>query len=398
MQSRMAGTEFRLEWQSGDARHRDRLFCPRLDFWRDVLPGTLGAGLETAPVGATASEAFGAGELVPPFREADVRQIRDADFQRHSGGIPVEPRVGRFYPRGLIAGVAGIFPGEYRPFRVLAADGRHLTVDLNHPLARFPLTLTATIVEDLPPRAQRGGACNDIAEMVTEKGPGLQASHPDLRTDFLREYPFKRLDDNPDTVFYQMPRLVEHVDAVATREIGRIYGRLLQPGSQVLDLMGSWTSHLPADLPLTVSGLGLNDEELAKNPRLADYKLHDLNRQSRLPYDNATFDAVICANSVEYLTHPLEVFRDVARVLRPGGLFINCFSERWFPPKVISIWTEMHPFERMGLVLEVLRQTQAYGDLQTESVRGYLRPDDDKYRGMTPLADPVYAVWAVKGA
>ena len=156
MQSRMAGTEFGLEWKSSDTLHRDRLYFPRLDFWRDILPGTLAARLEAAPVGTVESEAFAAGELVPAFREADVRQIRDGDFQRRSGGVAVEPRVGRFYPRGMIAGVAGIFPGEFRPFRVLEADGRHLTVDLNHPLARFPLTLTATIVEDLPPRDQRG--------------------------------------------------------------------------------------------------------------------------------------------------------------------------------------------------------------------------------------------------
>jgi SAM-dependent methyltransferase len=394
----MAGTEFGLEWKSSDTLHRDRLYFPRLDFWRDILPGTLAARLEAAPVGTVESEAFAAGELVPAFREADVRQIRDGDFQRRSGGVAVEPRVGRFYPRGMIAGVAGIFPGEFRPFRVLEADGRHLTVDLNHPLARFPLTLTATIVKDLPPRDQRGGSCTDIAETVAQKGPGLQATHPDVRTDFFHDYPFRRLDDNPDTVFYQMPRLVEHVDAVATRDIGRIYGRLLKPGARILDLMSSWVSHLPEDLPLTVSGLGLNEEELAQNPRLADYALHDLNRQSRLPYGDSAFDAVICTNSVEYLTQPLEVFRDVARVLRPGGLFINCFSERWFPPKVISVWTEIHPFERMGLVLEALRRTEAYRDLHSESVRGYLRPDDDKYRGMTPNADPVYAVWAVKAA
>ena len=396
MQSRLAGVEFRLEWESEQARHADRVYVPRFDFWRDVLPGGLGPRLEAAAAGGTEREGFGAGELVPAYDPGAVRTIRDSEFHRRFGHLTVEPRVGRFYPRSMIAGVAGIFAGEFRPFRVIEADASHLKVDLNHPLARYPLRLEGRIVEDLPPRDQRGGSCHDIAETVSEKGPGLQALRGDLRTDFFHEYPFRRLDDNPDAIFYQMPRLVEHVDAVATREIAGIYGRLLGPDSRVLDLMSSWISHLPEDLPLTVAGLGLNEEELASNPRLADRRVQDLNRTPRLPYDDASFDAVICANSVEYLTRPVEVFADVARVLKPGGLFINVFSERWFPPKVISIWSEMHPFERMGLVLESLRRSGGFAGFHTESVRGYLRPDDDKYRGMTASADPVYAVWASK--
>lgn len=394
MQSKMAGIEFCLQWESDEARHADRVYIPRFDFWRDIVPGRLGSGLASVPVGGIERESFGAGELVPPYDPAEVRTVRDRDFHRRFGHLTVEPRIGRFYPRGMIAGVAGIFAGEFRPFRVIDGDGERLTVDLNHPLARYPLLLEAKIVEELPPRDQRGGSCHDVAETVTEKGPGLQALRGDLRTDFFRDYPFTRLDDNPDTLFYQMPRLVEHVDAVATREIAGIYRRLLQPDARVLDLMTSWISHLPEGVPLTVSGLGLNEEELAENLRLADRRVQDLNQTPRLPYEDASFDAVVCANSVEYLTQPVEVFADVARVLKPGGVFVNVFSERWFPPKVISIWSEMHPFERMGLVLETLRRTGAFSGFNTESIRGHLRPDDDKYRGMTPTADPVYAVWA----
>lgn len=394
MQSRMAGVELRLAWQSEEAGHADRAYIPRVDFWRDIFPGALGPVLEKAPVGSSERQVFGPGELVPARDPDAIRTIRDDAFHRRFGHLTVDPRVGRFYPRSMIAGVAGIFAGEFRPFRVVGAEGGHLTIDLNHPLAAYSLTLEAKVVEELPPREQRGGSCHDITETVTEKGPGFQALRSDLRTDFFHDYPFSRLDDNPDAIFYRMPRLVEHVDAFATREMSVIYRRLLKPESRVLDLMTSWVSHLPEDLPLAVSGLGLNEEELAKNPRLADRRLQDLNAIPRLPYDEGSFDAVICANSVEYLTQPVEVFADVARVLKPGGLFVNVFSERWFPPKVISVWSEMHPFERMGMVLESLRRTGEFGSFNTESIRGHLRPDDDKYRGATPTADPVYAVWA----
>ena len=104
MQSRMAGVELRLEWESDEARHADRLYVPRLDFWRDILPGALGPKLETAPPGASDRETFGAGELVPAHDANAVRTIRDSAFQRRFGHLEVEPRVGRFYPLGMIAG------------------------------------------------------------------------------------------------------------------------------------------------------------------------------------------------------------------------------------------------------------------------------------------------------
>ena len=393
MQGRTASMEFRLGWRSDDATHAERLYVPRLDCQRDILPGDLEGAVNDLAQGDTAESAFGPGELVPGRDQALVRTIRGSDFQRQLGMQRVAPRTGRFYPRALIAGVADVFSGDYRPFRVIGLDADRMTVDLNHPLAGDALELSASLVEELPPRGLRCGSCQDIARMVTEKGPGLEALRADLGADFFGDYPFTRLDDNPDTVFYRMPRLVEHVDAVATREISGIYRRLLTPGARVLDLMSSWISHLPEELDLEVAGLGLNEEELQKNPRLGDRVLHDLNKTPELPCPDASFDAVVCANSVEYLVRPLEVFAEIARVLKPDGVAVIVFSERWFPPKVISLWTELHPFERLGLVLEGLRLTGRFGDLHSESVRGYPRPDDDKYRGMTPYADPVYAAW-----
>jgi len=99
---------------------------------------------------------------------------------------------------------------------------------------------------------------------------------------------------------------------------------------------------------------------------------------------------------VEYLTRPFEVFEDVARVLKPGGHFIHTFSNRWFPPKVIRIWPELHEFERIGMVLEYFLKSGKYRGLETYSKRGLPRPENDKYCGQIPYADPVYAVWGQK--
>jgi ubiquinone/menaquinone biosynthesis C-methylase UbiE len=87
-----------------------------------------------------------------------------------------------------------------------------------------------------------------------------------------------------------------------------------------------------------VTGLGMNAAEMADNPQLDRFVVHDLNADPRLPFDEASFDAVLCAVSVQYLVRPVEVFADVARVLRPGGSVVISFSNRCFPTKAVALW------------------------------------------------------------
>ena len=60
--------------------------------------------------------------------------------------------------------------------------------------------------------------------------------------------------------------------------------------------------------------------------------------------------------------------------------------------RVIGIWNDLHPFERMALVLEYFHRAGNFSDLATESVSGYLRPKDDKYADQLSRSDPVFAV------
>lgn len=164
---------------------------------------------------------------------------------------------------------------------------------------------------------------------------------------------FDRLDETPDAQFYAFPRLVAHIDDATIGALTRYYGEVLRPGADVLDLMSSWISHLPpaADLPLgRVAGLGMNAEELARNPRLTERALRDLNDDPRLPWPAAAFDAVLCAVSIQYLTRPLEVFAEVARVLRPGGRAVISTSHRCFPTKAIRAWHVLPPEERLRAI------------------------------------------------
>lgn len=228
-------------------------------------------------------------------------------------------------------------------------------------------------------------------------GPGMQARWNRQPTDFWAGNPFERADEESDAVFYARPRVVNHIDRCASGQISDLYSRLLGKGNVVLDLMASWNSHLPADIGLNeVVGLGMNHEELKSNPELDDYVVHDLNADPVLPFESEKFDAVICTVSVEYLTRSLDVFREIYRVVKPGGLFIVTFSNRWFPPKAIKIWSQLHDYERMGLVLEYFLLCNGFADLQTWSVRGFPRPEDDKYAGRLSSSDPVFAAWGRK--
>jgi SAM-dependent methyltransferase len=125
------------------------------------------------------------------------------------------------------------------------------------------------------------------------------------------------------------------------RAITNYYKANIAPGSAVLDICSSWVSHYPADFPHTmerISATGMNALELGANAQLSDFEPKNLNLDPSLPYDDASFDVVTCVVSVDYLIRPLEVFREVHRVLRPGGKFILSQSNRCFPSKAIGMW------------------------------------------------------------
>jgi SAM-dependent methyltransferase len=173
---------------------------------------------------------------------------------------------------------------------------------------------------------------------------------PESKTAFPTEL-FDRQDKSPDDRFYAMPRMVTHIDDTTIESLTQFYAQRLKEGSDLLDLMSSWVSHLPDDLILgRVAGLGMNAEELASNDRLDDWTVHDLNVDSDLPYEDERFDAVVNAVSVQYLVDPVAVFGSIHRVLRPGGISIVAMSHRCFPTKAIRAFHFMPGPERMAFV------------------------------------------------
>ena len=211
---------------------------------------------------------------------------------------------------------------------------------------------------------------------------------------------FARADESDDSEFYSRNRFVEHLDSQALATVEMLIGHLAgEDEPAILDLMASWDSHLPADIrPSRLVGLGLNEAELQANERLSEYVIHDLNANPALPFPDGTFHAVLCTVSVDYMTRPVETFRDVARILKPGGVFAVIFSNRYFPQKVVEVWKQLTEDERVFLVQDYFRQSGAFADTRVYISRGKPRPADDKYAALGLPGDPVYAVFAEKPA
>jgi len=393
-QSEQASIEVRVDWEHREVRHRNRQHFGKFNFWRDILPGTLPVRLPGSD-GEWVNEQFTAGELVPPYNERNIHRVRISNLRlQRKHGPPITLHPGRHYPRYIAAGTADIHAGNVQPLRILDMDATTVTLDLNHPLARMPLTVAARIRRREGFVSEHGGRCNDAVMAVFDAGAGLEVLQAPGSTDFFSGSALARLDPRPDGDFYSKPRLVPHIDSTASRQIGKLHGRFLEPGMRVLDLMSSWVTHLPEHSDnFRLTGLGMNAEELAQNASLDERLLHDLNAQPELPFPDNSFDMAICSVSIEYLVQPVVVLRELGRVLKPGAAAIITFSDRWFPTKAIEVWTELHPFERMGLVLEYFRQAGNFGSLHSESLRGLPRPQDDRYAGQLAVSDPVFAVW-----
>lgn len=215
---------------------------------------------------------------------------------------------------------------------------------------------------------------------------------------------FRRMDESSDSVFYSSPRFVEHIDQNAINNLinfhsselkiisNRLYGDY-QP-LDILDLCSSWVAHLPIDTyqgkesSSSVLGVGMNEEELRRNRQLTDWIVQDLNQQPEMKsISSNSFDVALCQLSIDYLTKPVAVMKEAARILRPNGEIIVSFSNRVFFDKAIAGWTGKSDLDHIERVGEYILLSRGF---EKDSLRAYSlvsRPD----------SDPLYIVTAKKG-
>ncbi len=193
---------------------------------------------------------------------------------------------------------------------------------------------------------------------------------------------FERNDNIDDEQFYLPPRLVTHIDDHAIAAVTQLYREYFPAGGHILDLMSSWVSHLPEELDYArVVGLGMNQAELDANQRLNERVVQNLNRVPALPFADAGFDGAGICVSVQYLTQPVLVFREISRVLRPGAPLIVTFSNRCFPTKAVAIWQSRDDRGHTRVVQQYFEEAGAWTDIEA------LDRSPGKWR-----SDPLYAV------
>jgi SAM-dependent methyltransferase len=193
---------------------------------------------------------------------------------------------------------------------------------------------------------------------------------------------FDRDDATDDADFYAAPRFVTHIDDAAIDAVSALYDELGLPEGRVLDLMSSWVSHLSRRPAGGLTVLGMNAAELDANPLADAVVLQDLNCDPTLPFPDGSFDAVTCCVSIDYLVRPVAVLREVARVLRPGGVVVLTFSNRCFPTKAIHGWLATSDPQHVTIVCAYLEEA-GFVDVTGE------RRTPERRRG-----DPLYGVWA----
>ncbi|MBK0394993.1 methyltransferase domain-containing protein [Ramlibacter algicola] len=122
----------------------------------------------------------------------------------------------------------------------------------------------------------------------------------------------------------------------------------LGPGSEVLDVgcgVGGPACHLAATTGARVRGLTPNDDQLAiarasaARRQLQDRVQFDLGDAGRLPYPDASFDAVLFFESACHFPDRERFFAEAWRVLRPGG---RLAGEDWVAGTAVPVPQQKH--------------------------------------------------------
>ncbi|CAN1153679.1 hypothetical protein LINPERPRIM_LOCUS14857 [Linum perenne] len=269
-----------------------------------------------------------------------------------------------------------------------------------------PLLATATTHKLLTPYIPPIRASSDDNSRTQGSETGS------LRRLVLTQQGRAKLNLKPDRDFYSYPRFVTHVDDGFISSLTELYSQRLRPGCEILDLMSSWVSHLPENMEFKrVVGHGLNAQELARNPQLDYFFVKDLNKEHKLELESTSFDAVLCTVSVQYLQQPEQVFAEVFRVLKPGGVFIVSFSNRMFFEKAVASWRDGSEYSRVQLVVQYFQSVVGFTEAEVVRKKTGRKGDDDRekkslspwfswFKGLLDLlsgsSDPFYAVIAYK--
>ena len=199
---------FQLKWKSGNVVHTDCFQANQANMWRDIFPAGLNERLKGRQGGDDIVLTFDSGQAVPAFETHQLMDIKRSQFRAERLGIhQAGPWLGRFYPRGLLKDVNGVFSNNIAPFRCVGINNGHISVDFNHPLADEDLRLSTIIGKIESKQIERGDTSIDWMERLTD-GPGMQARWRNQASHYMmgnarRRY--SRFRFLPQSSFYPTP-------------------------------------------------------------------------------------------------------------------------------------------------------------------------------------------------
>ena len=128
-------------------------------------------------------------------------------------------------------------------------------------------------------------------------------------------------------------------------------------------------------------------------------QVQDLNTSPTLPYESDSFDVITNSLSVDYMTRPLELFKEMHRVLKPGGIACMAFTNRCFPTKVRQMNNHLNqiiPSTHAANRPALIPHTRSTAHLQVVPI--WTRPFDDEHHAQIVGAYFKYsAEWADVG-
>jgi SAM-dependent methyltransferase len=155
------------------------------------------------------------------------------------------------------------------------------------------------------------------------------------------------------------------IDEAAIAAITDLHREIFPAGGAILDLMSGWVSHLPPEVPYSrVVGVGASACILAENPFLDEWRVQDLNQDPRLHFAAGEFDGAALCVSIQQLTRPCELIREVGRVLKPGAPLVVAFSRRCLPAPAIGCWCLLDDMGHLCLVAQHFAQAGNWRDIR----------------------------------
>ena len=341
----LADIEFTVIWTHENIRHEERFLGHWASPAGDIFPRGMRKALEGKKTGESVEINYEPRMCIPRYKDNQVTAFGlDRLRPRTMNGRPIVPGVGRYYPYGHINRLLGIHPDTLTPFRMTALDDTTFTCDLNHPLARIPVTIKATVGQMQKDEYGPYGQLTHWRETTCDWGPGMQARLDGETPDFFHPAFF-------DVAAPDAPIDRPVLDALALENFRARADRLTQGAENILDFSSG-------DVPA------------------------------------GEYDAAVCFLGMEYVPDPIALLSSVSKTLRPGSPAVVGFSNLYDPNRVIQGWIDLHDFERPAVVLDYFRQVGLDNDMGTMSARNDRRPKDaPRYQESRGISDPVFIAY-----